>query len=425
MTVSRAAGVRASAMPWKETTVVSIREEFVLKALEPRTNLAALCREFGVSRKTGYKWLERYKSGGVLALRDLSRRPRTSPLGVSPEVIVDLVAIRNAHPRWGARKLIWALEQSGTRSIPSERTVNRILERCGLIVPRKVHPKRPPASGKPDVSADQPNALWTADYKGWWRTGDLKRCEPLTVRDQHSRFVLAVHVCRSPQIDEALRLFDRLFELHGLPQRILTDNGTPFVANNSRFGLTRLSAWWLSLGIDHLRSRKGTPADNGGHERMHRDMAMEVEAIAAASAEDQQRACDLWRADFNNCRPHESLGMKTPSHVYTPSATSYAGKKVDLLYPERMLVRTVSGRGFIKYRSTMIPLTEALAGFPVAIDPHSGPPHDLWFSHRRIGFLSLDGPRPVVDVEAPSFVALKELNQGDTNLQTQPALETT
>ena len=229
-------------MPWKETTVVSIREEFVLRPLEPRTNLAALCREFGVSRKTGYKWLERYKSGGVLALRDLSRRPRTSPLGVSPEVIVDLVAIRNAHPRWGARKLIWALEPSGTRSIPSERTVNRILERCGLIVPRKVHPKRPPASGKPDVSADQPNALWTADYKGWWRTGDLKRCEPLTVRDQHSRFVLAVHVCRSPRIDEALRLFDRLFELHGLPQRILTDNGTPFVANNSRFGLTRLSA---------------------------------------------------------------------------------------------------------------------------------------------------------------------------------------
>src|SRR5437899_8172481 len=127
---------------------------------------------------------------------------------------------------------------------------------------------------------------------------------------------------------------------------------------------------------------------------MHRDMAMEVEAIAAASAEDQQRACDLWRADFNNCRPHESLGMKTPSHVYTPSATSYAGKKVDLLYPERMLVRTVSGRGFIKYRSTMIPLTEALAGFPVAIDPHSGPPHDLWFSHRRIGFPTLDAPRP-------------------------------
>jgi len=182
---------------------------------------------------------------------------------------------------------------------------------------RAVHPRRPPASGKPDVSADQPNALWTADYKGWWRTGDLKRCEPLTVRDQHSRFVLAVHVCRSPRIDEALRLFDRLFELHGLPQRILTDNGTPFVANNSRFGLTRLSAWWLSLGIDHLRSRKGTPADNGRHERMHRDMAMEVEAIAAASAEDQQRACDL-----------------------TLAVTRRRGRSV--------------------------PLTEALAGFPVA-----------------------------------------------------------
>jgi transposase InsO family protein len=223
---------------------------------------------------------------------------------------------------------------------------------AALIAPRKIHPRPPPAGGKPDVSADKPNALWTADYKGWWRTGDLKRCQPLTVRDQHSRFVLAGHVCRSPQLQEALQLFERLFELHGIPERILTDNGTPFVAPSSRFGLTRLSAWWLSLGIDHLRSRKGTPAGNGGHERMHRDIAFEVEAIAAATYEDQQRACDLWKADFNNCRPHEALGMKTPSQVYKPSATSYAEKKIELLYPERMLVRTLSGRGFIKYRST-------------------------------------------------------------------------
>jgi putative transposase len=154
-------------MPWKDRTIVSIREEFVLKALEPRTNLAALCREFGVSRKTGYKWVERYKSGGVLALRDLSRRPRTSPLGVSPEVVVDLVAIRIAHPRWGARKLIWALERSGAKSIPAERTVNCVLERSGLIVARRTRPRRLPATGKPDVRADEPNALWTADYKGW------------------------------------------------------------------------------------------------------------------------------------------------------------------------------------------------------------------------------------------------------------------
>ena len=200
------------AMPWKDRTIVSIREEFVLKALEPRTNLAALCREFGVSRKTGYKWVERYKSGGVLALRDLSRRPRTSPLGVSPEVVVDLVAIRIAHPRWGARKLIWALERSGAKSIPAERTVNRVLERSGLIVARRTRPKRLPATGKPDVRADEPNALWTADYKGWWRTGDMKRCEPLTVRDQHSRFVLAIHVSHSAHLAEAMQVFERLFQ---------------------------------------------------------------------------------------------------------------------------------------------------------------------------------------------------------------------
>ena len=143
------------------------RKEFLEAAMRGEHSFTELCRRYGISRKTGYKWLERYESGGVLALHDLSRRPRTSPLGVSPEVIVDLVAIRNAHPRWRARELIWALEQSGAKSIPSERTVNRILERCGLIVPRRVHPRPLPSTGKPDVSADKPNALWTADYKGW------------------------------------------------------------------------------------------------------------------------------------------------------------------------------------------------------------------------------------------------------------------
>ncbi len=424
MTVSRArSALQRRAMPWKDRTVVSIREEFVLKALEPNTNLAALCREFGVSRKTGHKWIERYESGGVLALRNLSRRPRTSPLGVSPEVVVDLIAIRNAHPHWGARKLIWALQKSGARSVPSERTVNRILERAGLIVRRRLHPRPAPDTPKPDASAEKPNALWTADYKGWWRTGDQRRCEPLTVRDQFSRFVLAVHVCRSPRIEEALSVFERLFELYGLPERILTDNGTPFVAASSRFGLTRLSAWWLSLGIEHLRSRRGTPADNGGHERMHRDMALELEAISAPTFEEQQRACDLWRADFNNCRPHEALGMKTPAQVYKPSATPFVGSKVELLYPERMSLRTVSGSGFIRVHGRMVPLTEALAGYTVAIDPR-GPPHELWFAHRRIAFVTFEGPRPVVEVEAPPGVTLNA-QHGDTEPSTQPALETT
>jgi transposase InsO family protein len=410
-------------MPWKDRTVVSIREEFVLKALEPNVNLAALCREFGVSRKTGYKWIERYESGGVLALRDLSRRPRSSPLGVSPEVVVDLVALRNGHPHWGARKLIWALQKSGARSIPSERTVNRVLERAGLIVRRRIRPKPAADLPKPDARADKPNALWTADYKGWWVTGDARRCEPLTVRDQFSRFVLAVHVCRSPRIEEALTVFERLFELYGLPERILTDNGAPFVAPNSRFGLTRLSAWWLSLGIEHLRSRRGTPSDNGGHERMHRDMAFELEAVAAGTFDDQQRACDLWRADFNNSRPHEALAMKTPAQVYRPSGTPYSGSKVELLYPERLSLRTVSGRGFIRIHSKMVPLTEALAGYTVAIDPR-GPPYELWFASRRIATITLDGPRPIVAVEPPPGITL-DATQGDRELLNQPALVTT
>jgi hypothetical protein len=294
--------------------------------------------------------------------------------------------------------------------------VNRILERCGLIVKRRLHPKPSFASAKPNVMADAPNMLWTSDYKGWWRTGDLKRCEPLTVRDQFSRFVLAVHVCRSPLLEEAKGVFERLFELYGLPERILTDNGNPFVAPVSRFGLTRLSAWWLSLGIEHIRTRKGMPADNGGHERMHRDIALEVEALAAPTPEEQQRACDLWRVDFNNCRPHEALKMKTPAEIYKPCPSTYAGKKVELVYPERMLVRTVSGTGFIKHRSKMIPLTIALAGYPVAIDPQTGPPHEIWFAQRRIGWINLEDPRPTVEVDSPALVGPEELKEGDKKL---------
>jgi transposase InsO family protein len=228
----------------------------VRQALEPKANLAAVCREYGISRKSGYKWIERHKQGGVLALRDLSLRPDKGPLAVSPELVVDIVAIKTARPRWGARKLIWALKQAGTKPVPSERTFNRILERCGMVAKRKVRLKHAVPIAKPNLRADRPNALWAADYKGWWRTGDLKRCELLTVRDQFSRFVLAVDACRSPQIEEAMLLFERLFEVHGIPEMILTDNGNPFVAFHSRFGLTRLSAWWVSLGIEHVRTAR-------------------------------------------------------------------------------------------------------------------------------------------------------------------------
>ena len=413
-------------MPWKELSVVSIREEFVLKALEPKASLAAICREYGVSRKTGYKWIERYKKGGVLALRDLSRRPDRSPLAVSPELVLDIVAIKTARPRWGARKLIWALEQTGTKPLPSERTVNRILERCGMVAKRKVRLKHAVPMAKPNITADRPNVLWTADYKGWWRTGDLKRCEPLTVRDQFSRFVLAVHVCRSPQIHEAMQLFERLFELHGIPDVILTDNGNPFVAPNSRFGLTKLSAWWVSLGIEHVRTRKAKPSDNGGHERMHRDIALEVEAISAPNTDEQQRACDLWRVDFNNCRPHEALGMKPPAQLYKSNPESYSGKRVELVYPQHMMVRTVSGRGFFKLHGKLLPLSVALAGFTIGIDPTSGPPYDIWFGHRKLGWVNPHEKRPTVEAAVPQVVERDVTSagkEGDTKLSTLPAPE--
>lgn len=377
---------------------MGVREEFVLKALEPDGSFAWLCEEYGVSRKTGYKWLSRYKQGGVAALEGLSRRPNRSPLRVSAEVVAEVVRIRKARPRRGAKKIAVMLSDSFGDEAPSVRTVARILERSGMLQPmrrRKTWSKVVALRPTPKVKA--PNDLWTVDFKGWWLCGDGKRCEPLTIRDAFSRYILATAILTSNKGAPVKAVFEELFKKYGVPKAIQSDNGPPFAAPQSWHGISSLSVWWMEQGIEVFRSRPGKPQDNGGHERMHRDIAEELEAYAAMSREAQQRACDLWRHEFNNHRPHEALGMKTPNKLYRPSQVEYVAEPPELEYPDNFHVRVVSNVGYVSMLDARVFVSAALCHKLVGLEPiGKGRCFALWFAHNRIGVIDFAAERPTL-----------------------------
>jgi putative transposase len=377
-------------MPWKEVRLMSVREEFVLRALQPGSNKSALCREYGVSRKTGHKWLERYASVGLAGLEDMSRRPSSAPLKVSGDIVAEVVAIRRRSPRFGAKKIreIMRLTLKGAE-LPTVRTIARILVRAGLVQPavrrRAAHNG---ATTAPKIVPLKPNDLWTVDFKGWWLAINRARCEPLTIRDAFSRYVLHIEVLPSTAGAAVRRIFEAVFTRYGLPKAILSDNGVPFAIGHGKLGLTTLSAWWLSLGIEHVRSRPGKPSDNGGHERMHRDMAADLQSAAALNRKQQQDACERWRNDFNNYRPHEALALKRPNDVYRRSDVEYdRSKPIEIEYPERYRVLTVGRVGMIKMRKRYIFISGALKGQRVGLHYEGRERYGVWFAAKKLGVL--------------------------------------
>jgi len=319
---------------------MSLKLEFV-ERIEKGEKIAALCREFKVTRTTGHKWWKRYKEGGYAALEEQSRRPKSAPLATAEDIVIAVLAERAAHPRWGPRKLEVVLRRRFGEQTPSERTVARILRRAQKVRERR---RRRPISvvdRAPQVQAQAPNDVWSVDFKGWWRTLDGARCEPLTVRDACSRFVLTTAIVSTREA-VVRPIFEQLFRRYGLPKSIQCDNGVPFISVRARCGLSALSAWWVSLGIAIVRSRPGSPQDNGGHERMHSDMAAEVQAWPAPDQATQQKALDRWRQEFNHVRPHEALGGKTPAEVYKVQEKR---KPKVYTYPRGMLVRLADAGG--------------------------------------------------------------------------------
>ena len=376
------------------------RCRFVVKCLEPGANISRLCREFGISRVVGYKWLNRYRAGGFESLRDQSRRPKNIVIQTEAEMVCEIVRYRLRKPQWGSRKIQELLRKDHTREqVPCCRTIDRVMRRCGLIAISK---QRRPRS-YPEGIVIQPetaNDVWTVDFKGWWLMKDRKRCEPLTIRDQFSRFLLEVSAMTKHNTDMVKDRFRVCFEKYGLPRYIRSDNGSPFASVTSLCGLTRLSAWWIRLGIVPNRIPLASPQYNGGHERMHGDMCAELENDPAINLHEQQKIIDAWKIEFNFERPHEALGMKTPAECYGPSHRPYNPSEPEYIYPSTFQVHKVDDNGQIHWQTRRLPLTLALADEHVGIESLADGKRRLWYCDFCLGQADKDFSSRLVKCKA-------------------------
>lgn len=358
-------------MPWKELLVSDQRMRFVLACLGAEESLASLCRKYGVSRRTGYKWLARYREQGPPGLSDRSRAPRCHPNQIEEKIERRILSLRADHPSWGARKLLASLtrqcEEAG-ESIdwPAAGTVGQMLRRAGLIVRSRRRRRQsmwsPPRGAAPGSSCASggPNRLWCADFKGWFRTLDGARCDPLTITDAHSRYLLRCRVVPRLTCTEARGHFEATFQEFGLPDAIRTDNGSPF-ASTGLAGLSQLSAWWVRLGITHQRIDPGCPQQNGSHERMHGTLKKETASPPAPTLRAQQKRFDAFIREYNQERPHEGLaGMATPASLYVPSSQVMPPRLPELEYPPQWQRRHVDVTGKFWWDGRQLFLSHAL-----------------------------------------------------------------
>jgi len=380
------------------------RTEFVLRVLRNAERFGDVCKEYGISRKTGYKWKERFLAEGLSGLGDASRRPKTSPQELGEGLVCQILKLKLAHLGWGARKLRAVLERTVAKGeLPSESSFKRILEKAGLVEHRRRARAAQGARLQSRVRSARPNHVWTIDFKGWWYTRDRNRFEPLTMRDDYSRYVLCAQALEDACTETVRQQMIRVFERYGLPEVIRSDNGAPFAACGSPLGLSRLSAWWLALGIDLDRIAPGRPDQNGSHERMHRDMALEVEGKAERDPATQQATLDVWRKTFNEERPHEALKMRVPQDVYRSSSRKFDSAAIELAYPSGYLVRKVGGRGTVKVENIKVSVSMALSGWDVGLEPLSTSRYAVWFCRLCLG---------EVDLATEKFHAVSSLADG-------------
>jgi len=331
-------------MPWKASSVMEERLRFIARLLDGEA-MTDLCHEFGISRKTGYKIFIRYQEHGCAALTDRSRRPVRYANQLPHQIESLIVTLKRDKPHWGARKIRELLVRrlDGDVRVPAKSTIHAVLDRHGLV--QRMRKRRPRATGTPLSQGTAPNDLWCADYKGEFVLGNRSWCYPLTVTDQASRFVLLCEALETTCEQLAFTAFERLFAERGLPNAIRSDNGVPFASPNALFNLSKLSVWWLRLGIQIERIKPGNPQQNGRHERMHLTLKKEATRPPGMNSLQQQAKFDEFIQEFNQERPHEALDMKCPAEVYTPSTRIYSGLP-DVTYPlhDRDIVVTACGR---------------------------------------------------------------------------------
>ena len=353
-------------MPWKESCAMDERVGFIRDYLRGDVSVTELCEVYEISRKTGYKWLARYREEGAAGLAERSHAPLQHGRATAPALVEAIEALRRERPSWGPRKIIaklWARHPDV--AWPSASTAGELLKRAGLVNRRQLRRRAPPRLGE----LTQPchaNHVWRADHKGWVRLGDGTRAEPLTVTDGFSRYLISLTATTSTQEAEARPLFEQAFACYGLPEVIRSDNGSPF-ASTGVSGLTQLSAWWIKLGIRHERIDRGAPQQNGGHERFHRTLLEAMKPVAKDRAEQQERFA-AFAHDYNQERPHEALGQHVPAAFYRPSDRPLPAHLPEPAYAAEVAARQVRSNGEIRWRGDLIFVSTALIGEAVGVE---------------------------------------------------------
>jgi transposase InsO family protein len=348
---------------------------FVFEYEQGRRSMTELCQRYEIARETGYVWIRRYRERGLEGLVEQSRAAWRHANQTPEEIEQRVLELRQAHMRWGPRKLKRILERDEPGRVwPAASTIGTLLQREGLVVTRGKRRRTAPYS-EPLAHADGPNRVWCADFKGWFRSGDGRRIDPLTISDAHSRYLLKCQAVEKTDTARVQAIFEAAFREYGMPEAIRTDNGSPF-ASSALGGLSRLAVWWMKLGIVPERIEAGHPEQNGRHERMHRTLKQEVAQPPAANRREQQRAMERFRQEYNQVRPHEALGMQTPAAVYQPSGRSFPVRVREPKYPDEMQVLKVKSQGQFRWKKQDVFLSEVLWGEPVGLLPVD----DRWYT---------------------------------------------
>lgn len=370
-------------MPWRERSSMDERMQFVADHTRQLWSMTELCDRYGISRKTGYKWIDRYVRHGAAGLEARTSSPHHSPQTTDPVIAKAIIALRRRE-QWGGKKIVAVLsERHPTWVLPAVSTANDILKRAGLVATRRRVRPVPPAAYHP-APLSSPNQVWTADFKGQFRTGNHQLCYPLTICDGWSRFLLTCHALPTPSTRAAKEIFRRAFREYGLPERIRTDNGEPFAAA-SLGRLSRLSVDWIRLGIYPELIAPGSPQQNGAHERMHRTLKADTTRPPAATLRGQHLRFAAFRRRYNCVRPHEALGQRPPARLYTPSPRRWPKRVEPLVYPGHYEIRRVAAPGVMWWHSRRVAISTVLIGESIGLEPIDDGEWDLHFGPIRLG----------------------------------------
>jgi putative transposase len=371
-------------MPWRERSPMDERVQFISDYQRQLFTFVELCDRFGISRKTGYKWIARYETEGSGGLISRSSRPHQSPQATAAPVVAAIVALRRRYPTWGGKKILRVLgERHPSWALPAVSTANDVLKRAGLVdARRRRRPIAHPGYRAPTVT--EPNTVWTTDFKGQFRTTDARLCYPLTICDAWSRLLIRCHALSAPTTAATIAVFQRAFREYGLPWRIRSDNGEPFAAA-SLGRLSRLSVWWIRLGIYPELIAPGSPQQNGAHERMHRTMKAETTWPPAPNLVAQQQRFRVFRHYYNTERPHEALGQRPPARLYRPSTRRLPARLDPMVYPGHYEIRRVHQPGVMSWHSRNIIISTVLIGEDIGLEPIDDGEWDLHFGPIRLG----------------------------------------